>query len=90
MTSALREGISAAVNALSAKVREEKLGRFDSRVTVPEHTTLIFYGSNAELLYTTIHPILIAERVCAGARVVIQQNGATREHMVSAPRTSIN
>jgi hypothetical protein len=59
-------------------------------VTVPEHATLIFYGSNADLLFMLLEPILTTEKICAGARVLIQQNGVVREQMVSTPRMSVN
>jgi len=90
MTPKLREQISDLVGALSAKIREGLYGRFSGTVTVPEHVTLIFYGSNAELLFAVIEPILTAEKVCAGTRVLIQQNGVVREQMVSTPRMSVN
>jgi tetratricopeptide (TPR) repeat protein len=90
MTPKLREQISDLVGALSAKIREGLYGRFSGTVTVPEHVTLIFYGSNAELLFAVIEPILTAEKVCAGTRVLIQQNGVVREQMVSTPCMSVN
>ncbi len=90
MTPKLREQIGDLGRALSAKVREGLYGRFSSAVTVPEQVTLIFYGSNAELLYKVIEPVLAAEKLCAGARVLIQQNGTVREQMVSVPRSFVN
>ncbi len=90
MTPKLREQIADLARALSAKVREGLYGRFSSSVTIPEQVTLIFYGSNAELLYKVIEPVLAAEKICAGARVLIQQNGTVREQMVSVPRSFVN
>jgi tetratricopeptide (TPR) repeat protein len=84
------DDLSALASTLSAKIREGMCGRLSRAVTLPDQVTLIFYGPDAEQLYTGIKPILTEEKICAGARVVIQQNGVVREEMVSLPRTSIN
>jgi len=89
-TPKMRESVASLTGTLKAKLREAACGRFGSKVTVPESTTLILHGSDAELIYAAVSPILNAESICAGARVLIQQNGRVREEMVGFARTSIN
>jgi len=89
-TPKMRENIASLTGALKAKLREAACGRFGSKVTVPESTTFILHGSDAELIYAAVSPILNAESICAGARVLIQQNGRVREEMVGFARMSIN
>jgi len=48
-------------------------------VTIPESTTLILYGEDAEALFRAIEPILTAERICQGATVTIRQGKDVRE-----------
>lgn len=90
MTPILREQVSDLALALASRVREGAYGRFSSSVTIPEQITLIFYSSDPELLYKVIEPVLAPEAICAGARVLIQQNGVVREQVVSVPRSFVN
>ena len=63
-------------------VRAAGAGVYSSKVTIPESTTLIFYGDDAEKIYGAIAPSLREEKMCAGARVTIRQSGAVREVIV--------
>jgi tetratricopeptide (TPR) repeat protein len=63
-------------------VREAGAGVYSSKVTIPESTTLIFYGDDAEKMYGALGPTLQGEKLCAGARVTIRQSGAVREVIV--------
>jgi hypothetical protein len=48
-------------------------------VTIPESTTLMLYGEDAEALFQAIQPILASERICEGAFVTIRQGKEVRE-----------
>jgi tetratricopeptide (TPR) repeat protein len=48
-------------------------------VTIPESTTLMLYGEDAEALFQAIQPILARERICEGASVTIRQEMEVRE-----------
>jgi hypothetical protein len=54
-------------------------------VAIPENTTLIFYGPDAEALFKVLEPSLIDEPICAGARVVIRQGVTNREVVIKRP-----
>jgi len=63
-------------------VREADVGVYSSKVTIPESTTLIFYGPDAEKIYGVLETRLRSDKLCAGARVTIRQSGAVRELVV--------
>src|SRR5262249_33053595 len=65
-----------------ALVREAGAGVYSSKVTIPESTTLIFYGEDAEKIYRALEASLQGERFCAGARVTMRQGDAIREVIV--------
>ena len=67
---------------LGTLVREAGAGIYSSKVTIPESTTLIFYGDDAEKLYGALESSLREEKMCAGARVTIRQSGTVREVVV--------
>jgi tetratricopeptide (TPR) repeat protein len=48
-------------------------------VTIPESTTLMFYGEDAEALYHAMELILVNEPLCANAIVTIRQGSEIRE-----------
>ncbi len=52
------------------------------RLTLPENTTMIFYGSDAETLFHVLEPTLTSEPICAGARITIRQGDGQREVIV--------
>jgi tetratricopeptide (TPR) repeat protein len=58
-------------------------GEYGGYVSVPESTTYFFYAPDAEDLYATLEPVLLAEPLCAGSHVLIRQDQRLRE--VSLP-----
>jgi tetratricopeptide (TPR) repeat protein len=63
-----------------ATVLEDKgVGFLGGSATIPESTTLIFYGSDAETLFQTLLPTLSSEPLCSGARITIRQQDGFRE-----------
>jgi tetratricopeptide (TPR) repeat protein len=67
---------------LGAAVREAGAGIYASRVTIPESTTVIFYGEDAEKVFAALEPVMREEKTCAGARVTVRQGGGVREVML--------
>jgi len=66
-----------------AEILEGKdVGWCAGRLTIPESTTLIFYGSDAEILFQALEPALTSDPACAGAKITIRQRDAQREVMV--------
>ena len=55
------------------------LGWYAGQLTIPESTTMILYGSDAEILFQAIEPTLTSEQICAGARITIRQRDGQRE-----------
>ena len=77
-----KQEIMALGHRCGSLVREAGVGIYSSKVTIPESTTLIFYGEDAENLYGALEAALRGETPCAGARVTIRQGGAVRELVV--------
>ncbi|HUA17306.1 MAG TPA: tetratricopeptide repeat protein [Bryobacteraceae bacterium] len=69
---------------LSDALDQQGTGYPGGRVLIPETTTLLFYGEDAETLFATIHPIVLADPICAGARVTVRQQGRHREAVLPA------
>jgi hypothetical protein len=66
----------------AAKVRNA--GFCAGSVTIPESTTLMFYGGDAEALYRAMEAVLVEERICQGASVTIREGKQVREIVLSA------
>jgi tetratricopeptide (TPR) repeat protein len=64
---------------LAALAEEQDTGCFSGWVMIPESTTLIFYGTDGEALFTAMGPSLLEEPMCRGARVTIRQGDRQRE-----------
>lgn len=75
---------------LSEAVRARNAGYCNGWVAVPENTTLIFYGPDAEALFESLDPALRGEPVCAGARVAIRQGDVNREVVVPRATQTLN
>jgi tetratricopeptide (TPR) repeat protein len=60
-------------------VKNKGAGMGGGTVTIPESTTFMFYSDDAQVLFQTIQPILMRERICEGAIVTIRQDGKTKE-----------
>lgn len=64
---------------LSDALQGQNAGELAGLVVIPESTTLMFYGPDAEELFKVLEPHLIKEPLCSGAKVTIRQGGALRE-----------
>src|SRR5271157_2708657 len=64
---------------LTEVLEAKNVGWCAGRLTIPESTTLIFYGSDAETLFRALEPTLTSEPICAGARITIRQRDGHRE-----------
>jgi len=64
---------------LAAAAKAANAGFCAGTVTIPESTTLMFYGEDAERLYRSLQPILAGEPACAAAAVTIRQGKEARE-----------
>ncbi|HSY91647.1 MAG TPA: tetratricopeptide repeat protein [Candidatus Binatus sp.] len=67
---------------LTDVLETKNVGWCAGRLTIPESTTLIFYGSDAETLFHALEPTLTSDPTCAGARVTIRQRDGQREVIV--------
>jgi len=75
---------------LSKEVREQNAGYYVSQIAVPENTTLIFYGPDAEMLFRAMEPSLASEPLSAGANVLIRQGAMRREVVMARPTQMVN
>lgn len=73
---------------LSAILDEGNLGRWHGLIRIPESATLIFYGSDAEAMYSAIQPELAADKICDAAQITIRQGA--RERQVVGGRRVVN
>jgi tetratricopeptide (TPR) repeat protein len=64
---------------LSVPIEDDGVGFYGGSATIPESTTLIFFGSDAESLFRVLEPYLTSEAICSGARVTIRQQDSFRE-----------
>jgi tetratricopeptide (TPR) repeat protein len=72
---------------LKEVLEANNLGWYAGQLTIPESTTMIFYGSDAEILFQAIEPTLRSEQICAGARITIRQRDGQREIIVPSRLT---
>jgi tetratricopeptide (TPR) repeat protein len=73
---------------LEAKNLEAKdIGWYAGHLTIPESTTMIFYGADAETLFRALEPTLTSEPICAGARITIRQRDGHREMIIPSRLT---
>jgi tetratricopeptide (TPR) repeat protein len=63
-------------------LKEQCLGDWYSLIRIPESSTLIYYGADAEAMYRAIEAALRSDSRCAGAQVTIRQSGQQREVIV--------
>jgi hypothetical protein len=64
---------------LTEVLEVKNVGWCAGQLTLPESTTMIFYGSDAEALFQVLEPTLRSEQICAGARITIRKRDAQRE-----------
>jgi tetratricopeptide (TPR) repeat protein len=72
---------------LSDAVKQRNAGFCAGSVTIPESTTLMFYGEDAEALYRAMEPTLVSEQICEGASVTIRQGKEAREMVLPGKAT---
>ncbi|MGA7928384.1 MAG: tetratricopeptide repeat protein [Candidatus Sulfotelmatobacter sp.] len=72
---------------LTEVLEAKNVGWHAGHLTIPESTTLIFYGSDAERLFQALEPTLTSEPMCAGARITIRQRDGQREVIVPSRLT---
>lgn len=70
---------------LSALADSEQSAWFGGCVVIPETTTFLFYGTDAEALFRSLHPALLDEPASNGARVTIRQGASHREVILPSP-----
>jgi tetratricopeptide (TPR) repeat protein len=63
-------------------LENNNLGWYAGQLTIPESTTMILYGSDAEVIFQAIEPTLRNEPICAGARITIRQRDGQREVVI--------
>jgi tetratricopeptide (TPR) repeat protein len=85
-----RKNMSLLAERLSEEVQAQDAGYYSGWVAIPENTTLIFYGPDAETLFKVLEPSLASEPICAGARVVIRQSDMNREVVVKRQSKTLN
>jgi tetratricopeptide (TPR) repeat protein len=64
---------------LTAAAKAHHTGFCGGRVVIPESTTLMFYGEDAEALFLSLQPVFENHSVCNGARISIRQGTNLRE-----------
>jgi len=64
---------------LSLEADEREVGFSGGHVVIPEATTLMFYGEDAEALYQALRPALDDYLIAEGARIAIRQGTQLRE-----------
>jgi tetratricopeptide (TPR) repeat protein len=64
---------------LADVLEDQGIGYYGGHVVIPETTTLMFYGSDAEAIFGAMRPLLLQEPMCGGATVTVRQAGKHRE-----------
>lgn len=77
------EDIANFAERLATAAETDETGFYAGRVSIPESTTLMFYGDYAEALYNCLKPVLDDYLIAEGARIAIRQGTQLRE--VSLP-----
>jgi tetratricopeptide (TPR) repeat protein len=72
---------------LTEVLETKDVGWCAGRLTIPESSTLIFYGPDAERLFQLLEPTITSEPICAGARITIRQRDGQREVIVPSRLT---
>jgi tetratricopeptide (TPR) repeat protein len=64
---------------LADALKEQGTGYYGGWVAIPESTTFMLYGGDAEALLSSVEPLLRAEPMCSGARITVRQGSRHRE-----------
>jgi len=75
--------IAAFGRRLGEEARASETGFFTGTVTIPEATTLMFYGPDAEALFRALEPTLRSDPYSRTARVAVRQGTSLREFSLS-------
>ena len=70
-----------------AKNLDKDIGWYAGHLTMPESTTMIFYGADADTLFRALEPTLTSEPTCSGARITIRQRDGQREMIIPSRLT---
>lgn len=70
---------------IGAILEDRGVGQYGGRAVIPESTTLMFYGPEAEALFEVMEQFLQDHLICAGATVAIRQRGKLREVVIPRP-----
>jgi tetratricopeptide (TPR) repeat protein len=82
------EKIAKLGSCLHKILEEQNLGDWQGLIRIPECSTLIYYGPNAEAMYRALEPSLVGDPQFEGALITIRQGSQQRE--VSVPRRMVN
>lgn len=72
---------------LEEGVEIQDVGFYAGSVVIPESTTLMFYGGDAEALFRVLEPIMAREPLCAAATVTTRQTASHREVILPSKLT---
>jgi tetratricopeptide (TPR) repeat protein len=67
---------------LAAILESQDAGRYGGRAVIPESTTLMFYGEDAEGMFKVMEQFLLDHCICSGAVVAIRQGAKLREVII--------
>jgi len=73
---------------LSEVLKEQNLGQWQGLIRIPECSTLLYYGSNAEQMFGAIESTLRSDSRFDGAVITIRQ--LTQQREVILPRRRVN
>jgi tetratricopeptide (TPR) repeat protein len=69
-------------------LKEQNLGDWQGFIRIPERSTLIYYGSNAQAMYNAIEATMRGDSRCEGAFITIRQR--TQQSEVMLPRRMVD
>jgi hypothetical protein len=78
------------IKSLKDLLRSHNAGEYGGDVRIPEATTLLLYGPDAEALFQLVEPVLSSHPLCIGAAVRIRQGKTHRELILSAQSLTIH
>jgi len=82
-----KRDVAGFADKLADAVNIQNAGFYAGNAVIPESTTLLFYGDDAEALFQVLEPILASEAMCAGARVTIRRLTSHREVILPSQLT---
>lgn len=67
---------------IAAILENQEAGRYGGRAIIPESTTLMFYGADAEEMFKVMEQFLLDHCICSGATIAIRQGAKLREVII--------